>query len=232
MGYSTGIYCLDLNGKLIWTFDLGFPRYQLNGVAIDDSGNVYASSRSGHVFKLSKDGKLIWEKKLSNKLEPWGNPSISLKHNLVFFTYSNKEKYGFIHCLNTDGEKVWKKRTNAMRGTCTFSNSHNYLYYPDLNGYINKLDILSGETIRKVRINKTIRSLWTSVTVDREDNLLFSVKDSNTNGRIIKMNNDLDMIWQFNCGKALSIPIIKANGDILFGSWDGHYYSIKTKDKK
>jgi hypothetical protein len=46
-GYGKGLLSLDVDGNNIWEYDLGFPRYQLSGVAIDDNKNIYGASRKG-----------------------------------------------------------------------------------------------------------------------------------------------------------------------------------------
>jgi len=65
-------------------------------------------------------------------------------------------------------------------------------------------------------------------TIDKNDDILLSTKDSINSRRVIKLNEKYNCIWEFSINKVLSVPVINKYGDIYFGSWDGNYYSIKT----
>jgi len=229
-GFGTGLFCFDLNGTVLWKYDLGFPRYQLSGITIDDLNRIYCSSRRGYSYSLSESGQLIWKKKIKLFAEPWGNPVVCQKKEQVFFFFSKHERYGFIHALNFNGETNWMIKLGAIRGSCAVSKCSNFIYCCDLNGYIYKINANTGKIDNKKRLVYVNRGLWTTPTLDANGDILLSTKDSNTKGRIIKLNKDLDVIWEFHTGKALSVPVISQNSDIFFGSWDGYYYAIKTKE--
>lgn len=39
--FGVRLYCFTTDGTVLWNFDLGFPRYQLSGVAIDENDHIF-----------------------------------------------------------------------------------------------------------------------------------------------------------------------------------------------
>ncbi len=228
-GYGKGLYCYNENGALEWEYDLGFPRYQLTGVVIDRSNKIYCTSRKGFIHCLNQNGKLIWEKKIKSKWEPWGNPVFCDQKNTIYFSFSYKEKSGFVYAITTDGNLLWNLKTGAIRGSIAISSNAQILYGCDLDGYLYKIEAASGKVLIKKKITDCPRGLWITPTLDAEENILLSTKDSSNTGRVIKLDPDFNFQWTFKTNKVLSVPVVLSNGDVLFGSWDGCYYSLKTK---
>ncbi len=227
-GYGVGLYCFDPFGNIIWKYDLGFPRYQLSGVAIDEIDNIYCASRKGFAYSFTKEGNLNWRKKIKLFWEPWGNPVVCHINNLVFFFYSKGEKKGLISALDYQGNIKWEKNIGAIRGSCAVDQEGKYIFCCDFNGFIYKIDALNGTTIQKKKINQAIRGLWITPTLDSQGNILLVTKDGKNSGRLIKLSPDLEISWEYHNHKILSTPVLNESGDIFFGSWDGHYYSLKT----
>ncbi|UJP64907.1 outer membrane protein assembly factor BamB family protein [Mongoliitalea daihaiensis] len=225
-GYGVGLYCIDLNGKEVWSYDLGFPRYQLSGVAIDDEGRIYCSSRSGTAYAFSKEGKLLWKTIVRKNWENWGNPVFCREKNQVFYFFSKNESRGLIYSCDNNGKFLWQQEIGAIRASCAISQDLTSIYCCDLDGFLYKLGISDGLTKRKIKLTNAQRGLWITPTIDASNNILISTKDSKDTGRIILLNEKFDLIWQFENGKILSIPVVNKQGEILFGSWDGHYYCI------
>lgn len=228
-GFGKGMYCYDLHGNLQWEYDLGFPRYQLTGVAIDNSGNIFCPSRKGYLYSFSEHGKVNWKRFIMRNGEPWGNPSICNITGNVFFSYSKQERAGSVFCYSSDGELIWSKKIGAIRGAMAINCNGTEVYCCNLDGYIFKINASNGELILKKQITKCARGLWITPTIDAEENILLATKDSTNTGRVLKMDRNFNIIWSFKTSKVLSVPVILSNGDILFGSWDGYYYSLKTK---
>jgi outer membrane protein assembly factor BamB len=225
--YGKGLYCLDIKGNVIWSQDLGFPRYQLSGVAIDQYGNVYCSSRAGKIYCFAESGKLLWEKLIKRNWENWGNPTLCDIKKQVYFFFSKKEKSGLVICTNLNGKILWEKKIESIRGSCCISSDGNEIFCCDLNGFIYRINSNDGSTILKKQITKAQRGLWITPSLDKNENILLSTKDSNTSGRVILMDKNFDFIWEFNCNKVLSIPIINESKELLFGCWDGFYYCLQ-----
>ena len=228
-GFGKGLFCFSLDGDLLWEYDLGFPRFQLSGVVIDSSNRVYCASRKGYIHCFSDDGKLIWKKKIKSKWEPWGNPVYCDKNHVIYCSYSLKERSGFVYKINTDGDIQWKIKIGAIRGSIAIQGDAKILYCGDLDGYLYKIEASTGNILIKEKLTNCPRGLWTTPTLDSEENILISTKDGPTSGRVIKLDQDFNFLWAYETNKVLSVPVVLSNGDVLFGSWDGAYYSIKTK---
>ncbi|WP_215223631.1 outer membrane protein assembly factor BamB family protein [Echinicola shivajiensis] len=227
-GFGTGLHCLDAQGKTLWQYDLGFPRYQLSGVAIDEDNHIYCASRRGYAHCFTKEGKLNWKKKIKLFWEPWGNPVVCHIKKQVYFFFAKGESKGLVCALDSQGNIKWEISTGAIRGSCAVSRDGSTIFFCDLQGYIYKVNTSKGEIIKSKQINNVSRGLWITPTLDGENNLLLSTKDGTSSGRLIKLNQDLEIIWQFENNKILSVPVINQSGDIYIGSWDGYYYSLKT----
>ncbi|UCS92955.1 PQQ-binding-like beta-propeller repeat protein [Echinicola marina] len=227
-GFGTGLHCFDEEGKSLWKYDLGFPRYQLSGVAIDDNDHIFCASRRGFAYSFTKEGGLNWKKKIKAFWEPWGNPVVCKIQNTIYFFFAKGEKKGWITALDNKGNLKWEKEAGAIRGSCAVSRDGTHIFLCDFQGFIYKLDATNGEIIRSKQINSVSRGLWITPTLDGDNNLLLATKDGKSSGRLIKLNQDLEIIWQFENNKILSVPVINKSGDIYIGSWDGCYYSLKT----
>jgi outer membrane protein assembly factor BamB len=227
-GFGKGLFCFNQDGTVEWNHDLGFPRYQLSGVTIDNNNNIYVSSRKGYAYCFSINGIFNWKRKIKLFWEPWGNPVYCTKTNQCYFFFSKNENKGLITALNSKGELKWYLKLGAIRGSCAISICGQYFYCCDLDGYLYKVKSEDGQILIKKKITSCIRGLWTTPTIDSQNNILLSAKDSNTSGRLLKLNEQLEIIWEFKTGKVLSIPLVLENGELLFGTWDGHYYNLKT----
>jgi len=227
-GFDEGLVCLNPNGNRIWSYDLGFPRFQLSGVAISNK-TIFGSSRNGSAYCISEEGNLIWDKIIKRFWEPWGNPVICTINKFVFFFFSWKESTGLVVATNFHGEIKWKCSVGAIRGSCAVTKSGEFIYFCDLDGYIYKAVAVTGKIIQKKQITKCKRGLWITPTLDKNGDILLSTKDANHKGRVIKLDPKLNIIWEYHTGKVLSVPVVNKSGDVFFGSWDGNYYSLKTK---
>ena len=228
-GYGKGLVSLDIEGNILWEYDLGFPRYQLSGVAIDDNQHIYGASRNGYAYCVSRNGNLVWQKMIKRFWEPWGNPVVCQTNETVYYFFSFHESKGVIAAISFAGKLKWQLTVGAIRGSCAVTKCGKYLYCCDLDGYIYKINSLSGVIELRKKITNCKRGLWITPTLDDNEDILLSTKESNTTGRVIKLNPEFDFIWEYHTNKVLSVPVINKNGDVFFGSWDGYYYSLKTK---
>jgi len=227
-GFGKGLYCFNLKGEVVWSFDMKFPRYQLSGVAIDEADNLYVASRAGNAFSITKQGELTWEKNIKRYWEPWGNPVVCTNTKSVFFFFALGEKKGLIHVTTYTGKTKWELKLGSIRGSCCIDWNAEYIYCCDLDGFLYKIGSANGKVVQRKKMTDAQRGLWTTPTIDKGGNLLIATKDGSNLGRVIKMTPDFEQIWEFKTNKVLSIPVILDNQEIVFGSWDGCYYKIKT----
>lgn len=225
--YGKGFYCIDADsGCDIWSIDLGYPRFQLSGAVSDNDNFIYFGSRKGIFYKYDLNGKIIWKFKIGGNF--WGAPSFSSKHNIILLPSSLGERKGCVYAIGKDGNIIWKVvLKSAIYGSV--SNDEDFGYCCDFAGYVYKINLTNGTIINKIKISNAQRALWTTPTIDKDGRVYIVTKDSNKDGRIIKMDSDFNFLWEFNIGKSLSTPVILHNGDVCVGSWDGYYYCLKTK---
>lgn len=229
-GYGKGLHCVDKEGRLLWDFDLGFPRNQLSGVAVDHNDRIYCAARSGTAYALSPDGRMLWKRLCLRFGEPWGNPVVAPEADRVLFFYSRVESKGAIFAYDLGGELKWSFSCSTIRGSAAISADGQSAYFCDFRGYLYCLSLENGREIEKVRIGRprVARSLWITPSLDNRGNILLSTKDGPHQGRIIKLNKGLDEIWTWTTDKVLSVPVVGPGGEIYFGAWDGYYYCLET----
>lgn len=225
--FGKGFYCIDADsGCDIWSIDLGYPRFQLSGAVSDNDNLIYFGSRKGIFYKYDLNGNIIWQLKIGGNF--WGAPSFSLEHNIILLPSSIGERKGCVYAIGKDGKIIWKiVLESAIYGSV--SNDKDFGYCCDFAGYLYKIDLINGIIIKKIKLSNAQRALWTTPTIDKDGKIYIVTKDSNIDGRIIKMDSDFNFLWEFNIGKCLSTPVILHNGDVCVGSWDGYYYCLKTK---
>lgn len=229
-GFGKGIYAFDTDGNEKWSYDLGFPRYQLTGVVLDEDDNVYFPSRAGDIYCFSSSGNKIWKRRAMRGWHSWGSPTYNPVTENVHFVFSRGESKGFVYATDKAGEPAWKTKLNgAIHGSVAVAKDGRHLYCSDFAGWLYKLDAKNGEIVGSIRLSTAIRALWTTPTVDRNGDVYISTKDSFSTGRVMKLDAGLNTVWEYNTDKTLSIPVILENGDVCFGSWDGFYHCLSTE---
>ncbi len=228
-GYGIGLHCIELqSGRSKWTFDLGKPRYPLSGIALDEGSNIYVAANRHRIYKLSLDGRLIWSFNLKEKYSFWGNPSVDVENQSVFFTGGIGEDQGIILCLGYDGRLKWKRKIQgAIRGTASISHEE-YVVCGTLGGQLIALNKVDGSLVFNHLLTTAKRGLWTTPSIDPDGHILLTTKDSNTTGRMLILDKDGKEKASMNVGKALSVPVVDEEGTIYIGSWNGTMLAINT----
>lgn len=226
VAYGKGLHAINCeNGSLKWSFDLGFPFYHRAGVAISNSGCIYIASNRA-VFCLSEEGKIIW-KSFGKGLfyEVWSNPSLDEDNKQVYVTWSKGENFAVVKSLDVlNGKVIWiQKIPSGVRGSISIGLGP-YLYLPALNGNLYALDKLSGEIVCCSKIGANSRGLWTSPALLHNDFILITTKQTSKNGTLTCLEGSLKKVWSIQTPKALSVPIINRDGEIVFGAWDSCLY--------
>lgn len=227
--FGKGLHVFDTAGNELWSYDLGFPRYQLAGVVLDETNDLYLPSRNGRIYRFTPGGKQVWKRKVLPGWHAWGSPTYNPDSGLIQFVFSIGESKGVVLAVDKTGQEQWRtKLKGAIHGSVAVSADSQALYCADFAGYIHMLEAQSGRIIRQVRLSRALRALWTTPTVDAEGSVYISTKDSFADGRVVKLDRNLEVLWEYPTAKALSVPLLLANGDICFGAWDGYYYRLST----
>jgi outer membrane protein assembly factor BamB len=228
-GFGKGLYAFTFSGEEVWSYDLGFPRYQLSGLVADEVNRVYCAARSGTVFCFDLEGKVIWKKSMRPGWHSWGNPSYNTFLKQVYFIFSKGEKKGIICATDKKGNLLWEIDLHgASHGSAAVSEDGKRIYICDFEGYLYKIDAMNGNIDKDVKVSSAVRALWTTPTIDSEGCVYLTTKDGFNSGRVMKFSKELNKIWENHTNKTLSVPVILSNGDVCFGSWDGYYHCLQT----
>lgn len=229
-GYGIGLHAVDIDsGKLKWKYDLGSPRFHLSGVAIDKQERVYVCSQQSYVHCLDNEGSLIWKVKLKDNYDLWGNPNIDPDSGILYVSASYMESKAVVYAINSDGNILWKKSlSGGIRGSISIS-YENYIVVGTFNGIIYFLDKKNGDIIFEKKYSNAIRALWTTPTIDKNGNILFTTKESMYEGSLVCLEKNGETKWILSeIGKSLSVPIIDENGKVYIGTWKGKMLCINT----
>jgi len=216
------------DGKCIWQYDLGAPRHHLSGVALNPAGDIFVASQRRRLHCLGSDGTKKWSYDTGCGFDTWGNPSLDLDHDIVFFPMTQRERNGRLFALNFQGKKKWEAVIDGgIRGSAALS-YRNYVAVAGLSGRLYFLDKHSGRLMKKIRLTDARRGMWTTPAIDPDGHILITTKDSRYSGSLCCLSPDGDRLWRIELGKALATPVIDANGRLYVGSWDGAMHCYQT----
>ncbi len=227
--YGTGLHALDIdNGKPLWTYDLGSPRNHLSGVALNEQGDIFVASQRRYLHSVSAEGKRRWRIKVAPGYDAWGNPSIDCEEGTVYFSISRQESDGYVMAVDYSGTIKWKSRiTGGVRGSVAVSRS-NVVLVGGLNGRLYFLDKHRGDIIRAPKYSDAERGLWTTPSIDPDNNIFLTVKETRTSGGLYCIDEKGQTIWKYSTGKTLSTPVIDKDAKVYFGSWKGEFLCVQT----
>ncbi len=152
--------------RLEWIWDSGsLTPFRSNFPAIDDSGNVYVTSNEGFLYKIDRDGKLVWKTLLSGVGGRVGtSPSVEKDGSAIYLS-AGQNGSGAIIALNADGSVKW-----------TFKD------YPwsDVTSNRNFWQSIIG--VGENNLYVPVGTLCTLLTIDKETGKLVSYGSGTTDG--------------------------------------------------
>ena len=227
-GYGKGLHAVNLDGSGRWKFDLGAPQYSLSGTCLDNDGNILVTALEGAAYSVDANGKQNWKTSLPKGFKNWGTPSFDPELLQGYFPVSKKEESAFVFALDPSGSVRWKAEVpGGIRGSVSIGTGDHAIVC-GLAGEVIYLNRKTGTVDRKVRLSKDSRALWTTAAIDPEGHILLTTKETNTTGSLACLTADGVLKWSTPIGKALSTPVIDAEGRIYVGSWDGYYRCIQS----
>lgn len=94
--------------KVEWIWDQGaLPTFRSSFPAIDDNGNVYVSTNEGALYKLDRNGSLLWRTALNNmagKVET--SPTVEPDGSAVYMA-GGQDGTAALYALSADGTIKW-----------------------------------------------------------------------------------------------------------------------------
>lgn len=230
---AEGLIALDPeSGQKKWHYNPGGGFYHQAGAAISDAdGNekIYFLSQTNGLHVLDGSGKVLWKNKSANGYNGWASPSIDEKEKAVYHSISDHNKSCFLFKHDLDGKLIWKRKFDfGCRAAIGIPETH-FIYFLGLNGKVYTLNKKDGSIIKEIKIATSDRGLWTSPAVLKNGNVLINTKKSLKNGSLICLTGNLEVKWEINYGKALSVPFVDHQGYLYSGTWDGDYYKFKER---
>jgi outer membrane protein assembly factor BamB len=227
--YGIGLHVVDAHdGRCLWQYDLGAPRYCLSGVALGPDNQVFVASQRRRLHCFTAEGAHRWTHDSGLDYDIWGNPSVDPELQTVYFPLTRRERRGALISLDLDGKVKWNVDIpGSLRGTAAVSRL-DYIALASLNGCLYFIDRQSGAIQKEIRLTDAQRGLWTTPAIDPEGRILITTKDSRHSGSLCCLDPAGTLIWRIDTGKALSTPVVDKDGRIYVGSWDGALYCYQT----
>jgi outer membrane protein assembly factor BamB len=163
------VYASTLDGEILWKYK-GRNSFS-NGVAIA-TDMLFAMDRKGIVYALHrKSGNLQWSYtpetvKRDTDFISWDYQDASPQRyqNKIIVAAPN----GIVYALDLNGKVVWKFKTNGKLSATPLVNQDD-LYIPSHDGYVYKLDAVSGKLIAKFKTEgatlNSIASGWDRIGI-------------------------------------------------------------------
>ena len=130
--------------------------------------------------------------------------------------------------VDYSGTVKWKaKIEGGVRGSVAVSRT-NFVLVGGLNGRLYFLDKHRGDIIRAPKYSDAERGLWTTPSIDPDNNIFLTVKETRTSGGLYCIDEKGQTIWKYSTGKTLSTPVIDKDAKVYFGSWKGEFLCVQT----
>ena len=231
---SSGLIAIDANtGIEKWTYHPGNLFYHQAGVAvskINGEERIYFVSQGNGLHVLDTTGKLIWEKKSIPGFNGWANPSVDPEDKALYHSISKDNKSSRLYKHSLDGKLLWEQKFNfGCRATVGVSTG-DFVCFLGLNGKVYTLNKKDGTILAELAIASSDRGLWTSPAILNNGSILINTKKSLSKGSLICLSKELEILWEINYGKALSVPFVDQRGYLYTGTWNGDYYKFKESD--
>jgi len=256
------VYCLDLNGKLIWKFNSGNT---IEAPALILEGNVYIGNLDGSLFSINLNtGRKNWEYKTENQIS--GSPNYwEIGENWYILVGS----YDYnLHCVDArSGKMKWKYESdNFINGSA--SCQAGVAIFGGCDGFLHLVDISTGSLKEKIEVAtyvagsaaisgnyafvgdydgkftcinlKDQKILWQ--WKDETSNLPFIASPSVLKDRILIGNDNKylycfdkltgKLIWKFNTGSRVEASTVVSINKVLTANMRGDLFILDVNNGK
>jgi outer membrane protein assembly factor BamB len=226
-GHGIGLHSFTAELHPRWQHSLGYPNYPLAGACVDLEDRIYAAGQSGPLVCLSADGKALWRTPLT-KGYVWSSPTVNRHLGHIYAVTAVGLHKGTVHALDASGQIVWRSSLGSASHGSVVCAAPGVLVVAMLDGELLFLNAETGAICQRVRLSTAVRGLWTTPAVTPNGYLLVTSKQNETSGALHCLKSTGEEVWRIPMGKALSVPIIDAEGRIYVGDWTGAMMCYQT----
>lgn len=221
------IYCLDLNGRLVWKFQTNDSIVCFMNIY---QGILYSGSDDSYIYALEKNtGKLKWKFLTGGHVMS----GVTIVDEKIYFGSDD----GHLYCLNIDGKLEWKFYTTdrvtsspaVINDSVYFGSYDKNFYCLDLNGKL-KWKYYTGSygAMSPVVVDKDFNTLW---QFDNKNNENIHADDISIvfvlwNDKVVCLSGEGKFKWEYITGGLMLYPVNIYNKKIYFGSWDKFVYCL------
>ena len=228
---SSWITALNSDGTLRWQYDAS----RVNGVSVDESGNVYATSDNKMINKIGPDGSKKWQ--VQDPLTFGSTPITVSGDEDVYLSFDWLGYPGFYRLRGNDGSPVWQSRPpiNTSGAFDLTYDQKTDQFYAAAIGYVISINRSDGVTGSQSFAFGA--SAITKVAIF-EDNLVvgvdFSVQNPASGQAVIALNKaEESKIWTFQVDSRINGQIaVGAAGNLYFATRNGKVYSLDKDGKE
>lgn len=224
---SSWVTALNANGTLWWQYDTS----RVNGVGVDEDGNVYATSDNRMINKIGPDGNEVW--RVQNSYAFGFTPVAISGDKDIYLTTNSAGLPEFYRLGSNDGSVVWQNRISDSYQYQAFDLAYDEetdkFYTATTAGHIVSVNRLDG-AIESHRFAFGVPA--TSKVVVFEDILIvgvdFSLQNPASGQAVIALNKaNKSVIWTFPVDSRVNKQIaVDTDQNLYFATHSGKVYSI------
>ncbi len=229
-----GIYSLNPDGTIRWQYDTS----RVNGVSVDEGGNIYATSDNKMINKIGPNGSKVWQ---VNDPFAFGFTPISVGDGDgdAYLVTDSAGLPKFYRLRESDGHTVWQKRISDsyqyQAFDLVFDKETDGFYTATTAGHIISVNRPDGEVDEHlfafgVPATSKVRVL-DDVLVFGVD---FSIQNPASGSAVLGLNKlDKSKTWVFNVDSRVNKEIAKdSDGNLYFATHSGKIFSIDKNGEK
>jgi outer membrane protein assembly factor BamB len=205
-------------GCAAWKFDAGGD---LKATVTSENGNVYVGTTESELYAISlADGSEVWQTDVDGKI--FGSVAVDSSY---VYAADNTGVFGAYDV--SSGTQTWTYAKNNMKSDVIEKEGIAYV----VNEYLKVGSLLAIDTSTQApKWVFTAKSQILGNPLVTDD----AVYVPTTENTLYKLNKDYGVaVWTFKTGKSIrTTPIIDTEGILYFGSNDGYFYAVNSKDGK
>jgi outer membrane protein assembly factor BamB len=204
------LYAVDTTeGKEMWRFKTGD---WIGSSPLVSEGKVYFGSYDGFVYCLNLDGKELWRFKMGAEI--WGlHESPRMWKGVLYFASMDSNLYA----VNAEtGKEIWRANTGKYGNAIQPFVNDDYVLQPSRDGVLFAFD-RKGKELWRFNLGNLPAG-----TVVHDGKIYIG----NESGVFRCLSLEGRELWSFQAGAKIFGGPLFFNGNIIFGSYDCHIYSL------